>query len=114
MPAGVQSVQFARDQIVSVGAEPYLTRLNFDGKVLSRIACAPNSSFAAAMHPSGFPSRVRESTLNVFEVPGDYHALFVGTGRLRRCTCPCKRSVAYCNGADQNKNRPFNTKYKIA
>ncbi|XP_058073984.1 THO complex subunit 6 isoform X2 [Magnolia sinica] len=39
--------------ILAVGAEPFLTRFNINGIVLSQIQCAPQSAFSASLHPSG-------------------------------------------------------------
>ncbi|PIN26978.1 WD40 repeat protein [Handroanthus impetiginosus] len=51
--ASVQDVVFDKNQILAVGAEPLLTRLNMNGDVLSKIQCAPQSVFSISLHPSG-------------------------------------------------------------
>ncbi|KAL0333752.1 UNVERIFIED_CONTAM: THO complex subunit [Sesamum angustifolium] len=51
--APVQDVLFDENQILAVGAEPLLTRLNMNGEILSRIQCAPQSAFSISLHPSG-------------------------------------------------------------
>ncbi|KAK4432878.1 THO complex subunit [Sesamum alatum] len=51
--APVQDVLFDENQILAVGAEPLLTRLNMNGEILSRIQCAPQSAFCISLHPSG-------------------------------------------------------------
>ncbi|XP_068652758.1 THO complex subunit 6 [Aristolochia californica] len=48
-----QDILFDENQILSVGAEPVLTRLNINGMVLSQIQCAPQSAFSISLHPSG-------------------------------------------------------------
>ncbi|EYU28377.1 hypothetical protein MIMGU_mgv1a008589mg [Erythranthe guttata] len=51
--ASVQDVIFDNNQILAVGAEPLLTRLNMNGDILSQIQCAPQSAFSLSLHPSG-------------------------------------------------------------
>ncbi|KAG9455601.1 hypothetical protein H6P81_000109 [Aristolochia fimbriata] len=48
-----QDILFDDNQILAVGAEPFLTRLNINGMVLSKIQCAPQSAFSISLHPSG-------------------------------------------------------------
>ncbi|KAL6585764.1 hypothetical protein OROMI_002408 [Orobanche minor] len=40
-------------QILAVGSEPLLSRLNMKGDILSQIQCAPQSAFSISLHPSG-------------------------------------------------------------
>lgn len=40
-------------QILAVGAEPLLTRLNMNGDIISQIQCAPQSAFSISLHSSG-------------------------------------------------------------
>ncbi|KAG6413862.1 hypothetical protein SASPL_126577 [Salvia splendens] len=51
--ASVQDVLFDENQIVAVGSEPLLTRLNMNGDIISQIECAPTSAFSVSLHPSG-------------------------------------------------------------
>ncbi|KAG8367207.1 hypothetical protein BUALT_Bualt16G0048600 [Buddleja alternifolia] len=51
--SSVQDVLFDKNQILAVGAEPSLSRLNMNGDVLSLIQCAPQSVFSISLHPSG-------------------------------------------------------------
>ncbi|XP_042479667.1 probable ATP-dependent RNA helicase ddx6 [Macadamia integrifolia] len=48
-----QDILFDDNQILAVGAEPVLSRLNIDGSILSQIQCAPPSAFSVSLHPSG-------------------------------------------------------------
>ncbi|XP_024534687.1 THO complex subunit 6-like [Selaginella moellendorffii] len=48
-----QDVAFTTDEIVVVGVQPHLSRFTFGGKLSSQVACAPLSSFAVSLHPSG-------------------------------------------------------------
>ncbi|KAJ4953697.1 hypothetical protein NE237_030529 [Protea cynaroides] len=48
-----QDLLFDDNQILAVGAEPVLSRLNIDGMILSQIQCAPQSAFSVSLHPSG-------------------------------------------------------------
>ncbi|CAA0835004.1 THO complex subunit 6 [Striga hermonthica] len=50
--ASVQDVIFDKNQILAVGAEPLLTRLNINGDILSQIQIAPQSAFSISLHPS--------------------------------------------------------------
>lgn len=43
-------------QILAVGADPLLTRLNMNGDIISQIPCAPTSAFSISLHPSGVSS----------------------------------------------------------
>ncbi|KAK4483669.1 hypothetical protein RD792_010870 [Penstemon davidsonii] len=49
----IQDVLFDDNQILTVGAEPLLTRFNMNGDVISQIPCAPQSVFSISLHPSG-------------------------------------------------------------
>ncbi|KAL6507181.1 hypothetical protein OROHE_022080 [Orobanche hederae] len=40
-------------QILAVGSESLLSRLNMKGDILSQIQCAPQSAFSISLHPSG-------------------------------------------------------------
>ncbi|XP_051149391.1 THO complex subunit 6 [Andrographis paniculata] len=51
--ASIQDVTFDQNQILAVGAEPLLTRLNMNGELLSQIQCAPQSAFSVSLHSSG-------------------------------------------------------------
>ncbi|KAL6005961.1 hypothetical protein ACLOJK_040006 [Asimina triloba] len=51
--AGCEIVTLFFAQILAVGAEPFLTRFNISGTVLSQIQCAPQSAFSVSLHPSG-------------------------------------------------------------
>ncbi|KAK6126787.1 hypothetical protein DH2020_039476 [Rehmannia glutinosa] len=46
-------VRLSFPQILAVGAESLLTRLNMEGDILSQIQCAPQSAFSVSLHPSG-------------------------------------------------------------
>ncbi|XP_065851062.1 THO complex subunit 6 isoform X1 [Euphorbia lathyris] len=51
--AAIQDVVFDDNQILAVGAEPLLSRFDINGRILSQIPCAAQSSFSASMHTSG-------------------------------------------------------------
>ncbi|XAR67141.1 hypothetical protein NMG60_11013589 [Bertholletia excelsa] len=53
MHASVQDLIYDDSQILAVGAEPLLSRLNVNGVILSQIQCAPQSAFSVSLHPSG-------------------------------------------------------------
>lgn len=40
-------------QILAVGADPLLNRIDMNGAILSQIHCAPPSAFSISLHPSG-------------------------------------------------------------
>lgn len=42
--------------ILAVGSEPILRRYNINGKALSKIQCAPQSTFSVSFHSSGVGS----------------------------------------------------------
>lgn len=51
--APAQDVLFDDNQILLVGAEPLISRLDMNGAVLSQIHCAPQSVFSVSLHQSG-------------------------------------------------------------
>ncbi|XP_048133996.1 ATP-dependent RNA helicase dbp-5-like [Rhodamnia argentea] len=51
--APAQDVLFDDNQILEVGAEPLISRLDMNGAVLSQIHCAPQSVFSVSLHQSG-------------------------------------------------------------
>lgn len=51
--APAQDVLFDDNQILLVGAEPLISRLDMNGVVLSQIHCAPQSVFSVSLHQSG-------------------------------------------------------------
>ncbi|XP_075475109.1 THO complex subunit 6 isoform X2 [Primulina tabacum] len=65
--ACIQDVLFDNNQILAVGAEPFLTRFNLNGKILSQIQCAPQSVFSISLHPSGVSSFLFTTFLHYFE-----------------------------------------------
>lgn len=54
---------FSFTQILAVGSEPLLTRMNMNGDILSQIQCAPQSAFSVSLHPSGVSSLVIQLTI---------------------------------------------------
>eukprot|EP00252_Welwitschia_mirabilis_P000438 TRINITY_DN10436_c0_g1_i1.p1 TRINITY_DN10436_c0_g1~~TRINITY_DN10436_c0_g1_i1.p1 ORF type:complete len:377 (-),score=71.80 TRINITY_DN10436_c0_g1_i1:22-1152(-) len=48
-----QDLVIANNQIVEVGAQPFLSRFSFNGKVLSKVSCAPSSAYSVEVHNSG-------------------------------------------------------------
>ncbi|CAL1413989.1 unnamed protein product [Linum trigynum] len=51
--ASMQDMIFDKNQVLAVGSEPFLNRFDLNGKILSRIPCAPQSAFSVSLHPSG-------------------------------------------------------------
>ncbi|KAK6944796.1 WD40 repeat [Dillenia turbinata] len=51
--APIQDLLFEDNQILTVGAEPLLTRIDINGGVVSQIQYAPLSAFSVSLHPSG-------------------------------------------------------------
>lgn len=51
--APVQDLLFHDNQILAVGSEPVLRCFNINGKVLSKIQCAPSSAYSISVHSSG-------------------------------------------------------------
>nr|XP_027068573.1 THO complex subunit 6-like isoform X1 [Coffea arabica] len=51
--ASVQDVLFDNNQILAVGTEPVVSRFDMNGDTISKIQCAPQSSFSVSLHSSG-------------------------------------------------------------
>ncbi|KAG5559168.1 hypothetical protein RHGRI_008924 [Rhododendron griersonianum] len=51
--ASIQDAVFDGNQILAVGAEPSLSRIDMNGAVISQIQCAPQSAFSISLHPTG-------------------------------------------------------------
>ncbi|KAK6941357.1 WD40 repeat [Dillenia turbinata] len=51
--ASIQDLLFEDNQILTVGAEPLLTRIDINGGVVSQIQSASPSAFSVSLHPSG-------------------------------------------------------------
>ncbi|CAL1357553.1 unnamed protein product [Linum trigynum] len=49
----MQDMIFDNNQVLAVGSEPFLSRFDLNGKILSRMPCAPQSAFSVSLHPSG-------------------------------------------------------------
>lgn len=52
-PTSCQDVLFDDNHILAVGATPVLSRMDMNGKILSQMRCAPQSSFSVSLHHSG-------------------------------------------------------------
>eukprot|EP00238_Polyblepharides_amylifera_P006521 CAMPEP_0196585772 /NCGR_PEP_ID=MMETSP1081-20130531/51936_1 /TAXON_ID=36882 /ORGANISM="Pyramimonas amylifera, Strain CCMP720" /LENGTH=310 /DNA_ID=CAMNT_0041907431 /DNA_START=188 /DNA_END=1116 /DNA_ORIENTATION=+ len=48
-----QALVLHKDRLMSVGAEPYLTQWNIQGKLIKLTDCTPDSAFGLAVHPCG-------------------------------------------------------------
>ncbi|KAE7998517.1 hypothetical protein FH972_003056 [Carpinus fangiana] len=63
--ASMQDVLFDDNQILAVGAEPFLSRFDINGAILSQIQCAPLSAFSVSIHPSGVYGDIFQWTIVV-------------------------------------------------